>query len=140
MRYLLILWVVPMVLFWGWYGFSAYDINFGTIFLSRDLHDLVFEIYGRTLGVGPEAIPPLIASATVIDSAIIGAIVAFRWRSRWWPGVSMRLVAAQREIRRRYFSLQSVEDGLQGDAFVPHAHVAVTRPTDAPYGPAHPAE
>ncbi|MEM7464413.1 MAG: DUF6105 family protein, partial [Pseudomonadota bacterium] len=85
MRYILILWFAPLALFWGWYGLSAYDINMGMVFFSRNLHDAVFAIYGDTLGVAPETIPPMIAGASIVDSAIIGAIAAFRWRANWYP-------------------------------------------------------
>lgn len=85
MRYILFLWFAPLVFFWGWYALSANDINMGMVFFSRELHDTVFAIYGRTLGVAPEEIPPMIAGASLFDSAILAALVAFRWRASWWP-------------------------------------------------------
>ncbi len=80
MRYLLFFWVAPVGLFWGWYYLSYYDINFGSIYLSRRLHDLVFELYGNMLGVDPASIPGMIGHAFLLDSLMIGAIVAFRRR------------------------------------------------------------
>ncbi|MGH6761512.1 MAG: DUF6105 family protein [Phyllobacterium sp.] len=80
MRYILIFWAAPMSLFWGWYFLSFYDINMGMLFFSREIHDLVFKIYGDTLGIAPESIPPLAARACAIDSVIIFGILAFRRR------------------------------------------------------------
>lgn len=85
MRILLILWAVPMVLFWTWFGLSAYDISFGTLFFSRRLHDVVFTIYGNTLGVPPQEVAPMVAWACLFDTCIIAMIAAFRWRARWLP-------------------------------------------------------
>jgi Family of unknown function (DUF6105) len=85
MRYFLILWVAPLVLFWGWFGLSAYDLNFGSVYLSRELHDIVMAVYAKTLGIEADAIPQLFASASITDSVLVGAIIAYRWRARWWP-------------------------------------------------------
>ena len=81
MRALLILWVSPLALFWGWYFLSLNDLNFGYVMLSRQLHDFVFELYGEMLGVDPTIIPGLIARACVFDTLIVLAIWAFRRRS-----------------------------------------------------------
>jgi hypothetical protein len=80
MRYLLVMWAAPLVLFWGWYFLSYYDINFGYVMLSRQLHDLVFELYGEMLGIDPAIIPGMIAKACVFDALIVLAIWAFRRR------------------------------------------------------------
>jgi hypothetical protein len=85
MRIILTLWAVPLCLFWSWYALSFYDISFGTIFFSRGLHDLVFEVYGNALGVPPGEVPVMAAWACTIDTALIGAIAAFRWRAGWYP-------------------------------------------------------
>lgn len=87
MRYLLWLWLLPLVLFWGWFGLSYYDVNFGLLIFRRDLHDLVFQIYGQMLGIDPATIPGLFLKACIFDSALIFAIVAFRKRRAiraWW--------------------------------------------------------
>jgi hypothetical protein len=87
MRYILIFWGLPMGLFWGWYGLSYYDINFGYVFLSRVAHDFAFRFYGAILGVDPAIIPPLVAKACVVDTAIIFGIFGFRRRRQimaWW--------------------------------------------------------
>jgi hypothetical protein len=34
MRYLFWLWFMPLSLFWGWFGLSYYDVNFGMLFLQ----------------------------------------------------------------------------------------------------------
>jgi hypothetical protein len=80
MRYLLALWAAPLILFWGWYFLSLNNINFGYVMLSRQLHDLVFELYGETLGIDPAIIPGMVAKACVFDSLIVLAIWAFRRR------------------------------------------------------------
>lgn len=87
MRALLIFWAAPLGFFWGWYFLSLNNLNFGTTFFSRELHDLVFTIYGNILGVDPDTIPALAARACVVDTLIILAIFAFRKRAsikQWW--------------------------------------------------------
>ena len=91
MRYLLALWFIPFALFWGWYGLSAYDIDLGSIFLSRDFHDHMFVIYGNMLGVEPTLVPGLIAGAFAVDSAILFGIAAFTSRKDWWPPTSQSI-------------------------------------------------
>lgn len=91
MKYVFFAWAAPLGLFWGWFFLSANDINFGSIYLSRALHELVFELYGEMLGVAPETIPWLIAKACLFDTCLILAIWAFRRR---------RLIAAQWTVLR----------------------------------------
>lgn len=93
MRYLLALWFVPLALFWGWYGLAANDLNFGTLFFSRDVHDAVFAIYGNAIGVPGSDVPAIIAGACAFDTAIVGAIVAFKWRSDWFPQLKATAIA-----------------------------------------------
>lgn len=80
MRYILIFWGLPIGLFWGWYYLSYHDINFGMLFFSRAMHDFVFVFYGRLIGIDPAIIPPLVARACVIDTALIFSIFGFRRR------------------------------------------------------------
>jgi hypothetical protein len=89
MRTLLALWVAPLVLFWGWYFLSLNDMNFGYVMLSRQLHDLVFELYGEMLGIDPAIIPGMVAKACIFDSFLVTGIVAYRYRrriARWIKG------------------------------------------------------
>ena len=88
MRTLLILWLTPIFLLSSWYGLSYHDINFGTLVLSRELHDLVFDLYGKILGVAPETIPMMVLKAIIFDSFLIMGIIAYRLRKKWWPTVS----------------------------------------------------
>ncbi len=93
MRYLLALWVAPLALFWGWYFLSLNDMNFGYVMLSRQLHDLVFELYGEILGIDPASIPGLVAKACVLDSLLLFAFLAFRRRkaiASWCAGFKAR--------------------------------------------------
>ena len=85
MRWVIGLWVVPLVLFWGWYALASND--FGYIIFSRLTHDQVFAIYGNALGVDPAVIPGWFAKACLLDSAIVGAILAIAKRRSilaWW--------------------------------------------------------
>lgn len=80
MKYLLIFWAMPLGFFWGWYFLSLNDMNFGLMFFSRDVHDLTFRIYGHILGIDPQALPPMVAKACIVDSLILFSIIAFRKR------------------------------------------------------------
>ena len=97
MKYVFFAWAAPLGLFWGWFFLSANDINFGSIYLSRALHELVFELYGEMLGVAPETIPWLIAKACLFDTCLILAIWAFRRRrqiAEWWTAFRDRFMPA----------------------------------------------
>lgn len=80
MRYVVALWALPLVVFWGWYLLSFNDIHFGYVFLTRDVHEIVFRLYGEMLGIDPAAIPMLILEACIFDSLLITAFFAFRRR------------------------------------------------------------
>jgi hypothetical protein len=87
MRYIILFWGLPLGLFWGWFGLSYYDMSFGLLFLSRAVHDFVFQTYGSILGIDPAIIPPLVAKACIVDTAIIFGIFGFRRRQSilaWW--------------------------------------------------------
>lgn len=89
MKWFLILWAGPVALLGSWYWLSYYDMSFGFYMLTRQTHDLVFEIYGNILGLPPESLPPLVARAIAVDSLIVFAILAFRKRKQivaWWQG------------------------------------------------------
>ncbi|MBD9493630.1 MULTISPECIES: DUF6105 family protein [unclassified Ensifer] len=107
MKWFLILWGGPILLLGSWYGLSYYDMSFGFFMLTRQTHDLVFQIYGNVLGIPPETIPPLVARAIVVDSLIVFAIVGFRKR---------RQIAAW--YRRRFGAVapQSERPSLASDA------------------------
>lgn len=80
MRYVVALWAAPLIIFWGWFGLSYYDMNFGYVMLSRDVHDLLFQLYGDILGIDPATIPLMVAKTCVIDTLILLSIFAFRRR------------------------------------------------------------
>lgn len=87
MKWLLVFWAGPVLFLGAWYYLSYYDISFGIYMLSRPMHDLVFQIYGKILGIPPETIPPLVARAIAFDSLLVFAIIAFRKRAEiraWW--------------------------------------------------------
>ncbi|MER8897369.1 DUF6105 family protein [Mesorhizobium sp. M0676] len=80
MRTLFALWAAPLALFWGWFFLSLNDINFGYVMLSRQLHDLVFQLYGQMLGIDPAIIPGMVARACIFDGFLLMALWAFRRR------------------------------------------------------------
>lgn len=87
MKWFLILWACPVLLLGSWYFLSYYDMSFGFFMLTRQAHDLVFQIYGNVLGIPPETIPPLVARAIAVDSLLVFAIIGFRKRkaiAAWW--------------------------------------------------------
>jgi len=88
MKMFLVLWIVPIVLLGSWYGLSYYDINFGYRILTRELHDLVFTIYGNLLGIPPESIPALVLKAIIFDTfLVVGLIVLKRRRKQIWAAI-----------------------------------------------------
>lgn len=107
MKWFLILWFVPVSLISAWYGLSYYDVNFGVFMLTRDVHDLVFKIYGDILGIPPEDIPPLLLRALIVDSMIVMAIVAFRYRKKIAAWVRERRSGYSEEPREAEESLSS---------------------------------
>jgi hypothetical protein len=87
MKWFLIFWAGPIVFLGAWYWLSYYDMNFGIFMLTRQVHDLTFQVYGRILGLPPETIPPLVARAIAVDSLVVFAILGFRKRkpiAAWW--------------------------------------------------------
>lgn len=92
MKVFLALWIMPIFLLGSWYGLSYYDINFGYRILTRDLHDLVFQIYGNLLGIPPETIPALVLKAIIFDTfLVIGFIILKRRRKQIWAAIRKML-------------------------------------------------
>ena len=109
MKTLLLLWALPITILGAWYGLSYYDMSFGIFMLTRDAHDLVFQIYGNVLGIPPETIPPLVLRAIIVDSLILFAIIGFRRRKQikaWWIARQEKS-AALSEVRASPESLSS---------------------------------
>ena len=87
MKWFLILWAGPIAFLAGWYWLSYYNLSFGFFMLTRETHDLVFQIYGQILGIDPALLPMLVVRAVAFDSLIVIAILAFRRRRQitaWW--------------------------------------------------------
>jgi hypothetical protein len=87
MRALLILWAMPLGFFWGWYFLSLNDVNFGTLFFSRAMHDAIMQIYAGILKTDAASVPGILAKTFAIDTVLLGGIVAFRRRVQiktWW--------------------------------------------------------
>lgn len=107
MKWFLILWGGPILLLGSWYGLSYNDMSFGFFMLTRETHDLVFQVYGNVLGIPAEDIPPLVARAIVVDSLIVFAIIGFRRRKKiaaWWrqrqTAQSSALLASDESLSR----------------------------------------
>ncbi len=98
MRWVIVLWALPMGIFWGWYFLSLNDVNFGYVLMTRQFNELFFQLYGDMLGVEPATIPPLVAKACILDTALLLAIWAFRRRQA--------LAAWYRGLRERYFGVE----------------------------------
>ena len=87
MKWFVLLWAGPVALLFAWYFLSLNDMSFGIFMLTRQAHDLVFEIYGRVLGIDPALLPPMVLRALILDTAIVAGLFAFRRRraiAAWW--------------------------------------------------------
>jgi len=111
MRIFLILWAFPLIFFWGWYGLSAYDINFGIQFLSRRTHDIVFHLYGNILGMPAADVPLALVKIFAFDSMFVVALAAWRWRKGWYPQTKQWIV--DRYHSTRGFSQPALMDNGQ---------------------------
>ena len=98
MRILIIMWAIPVVFFWGWYGLSYFDINFGIAFLTRRTHDIVFYIYGNMLNMPPSEVPMALVKIFAFDSLLVFAIAAWRWREGWYPQTKQWVVGKYQYI------------------------------------------
>ena len=87
MKWLIIFWALPLGLLFGWYGLSYYDLNFGTLFFSRRMHDTVFMVYGNLLGIEPETIPPLVLKAIIVDTFLLIGIIWLKRRGKTITGL-----------------------------------------------------
>jgi hypothetical protein len=110
LKWFLILWFLPISLMGAWYGLSYHDINFGFLMLSRQVHDMVLQIYGNMLGMEPDAIPPLLLKAIILDSLILLGIAAFRWRRGIAARVKARYAAFKAEPEQPDYSDLSVDN------------------------------
>lgn len=77
-RGLVVFWFLPIAFFWSWYFISLHDLGFGLFFYSRELHDMVFAVYGATLGVDPALLPGMLAKVLLVDSSIVFGLIALR--------------------------------------------------------------
>jgi hypothetical protein len=109
MKTLLLLWALPITILGAWYGLSYYDVSFGIFMLTREAHDLVFQIYGNVLGIAPETIPPLVLRAIIVDTLLLFGILGFRRRKQikaWWVARQEKSAEAS-DVRARPESLSS---------------------------------
>ncbi|WP_240535113.1 DUF6105 family protein [Notoacmeibacter marinus] len=117
-RVALIFWVVPLALYTSWFVLSANDVNFGSIYLSRQMHDLVMQTYANLLGLDPDIIPALLIRAVIWDAAVVLCIVAFRRRKRiraWWNERRRLRLAAQVDLPASEPTAASLALPQQGD-------------------------
>jgi hypothetical protein len=80
MKRILIFWAGPILFLGSWYWLSYYDMSFGLFMYTRQVHDLVFQVYGHVLGIPPESIPPLVMRTVVVDSLLLFSLIALRKR------------------------------------------------------------
>lgn len=135
MRTILILWIIPVVLFWGWYGLSAYDMHFGMFFLSRDFHDHIFQLYSRILHMPVDEIPGKLAWLFGIDTLIVFGIAALRWYKHWLPQTIEYVRSAFGFETSKARLEKRVERVLQAHENTKQQHV-----NDAVIGPVQPAK
>jgi hypothetical protein len=95
MRILIILWAFPLIFFWGWYGLSYFDINFGIAFLNRHTHNVIFALYGQILGMPASEVPFALVKIFAFDSMLVLALAAWRWRKDWYPQTKEWLLTQQ---------------------------------------------
>ncbi len=95
MRILIILWAFPLIFFWGWYGLSYYDVNFGTVFISRHVHNVIFALYGQILGMPASEVPFALVKIFAFDSLFVFAFAAWRWRKGWYPQTKRWIISQQ---------------------------------------------
>ncbi len=80
MRWLLLSWFVPVGFLASWLLLAP--LNLGLFLYSREVYERTFAVYGGVLGMAPEALPPLVWKALVMDSLIVLGLYALRrWRS-----------------------------------------------------------
>jgi hypothetical protein len=101
MRWVFAAWALPMGIFWGWYFLSLNDMNFGYVMLTREVNDLLFQLYGQILGIEPTTIPALVAKACILDTLLILAIWAFRRRHAIAAWFTRRFGATSEQHLRR---------------------------------------
>ena len=92
MRIILILWFIPLFIFWGWYALSAYDLHMGMFFLTRQFHDHLFGIYASILHLPREDVPLAIAGVFAFDSMLVLGIAALRWYKKWLPETAVNAI------------------------------------------------
>lgn len=84
MKIFLVIWALPVALFWGWYGLSYHNMHFGSVYLSRKLHDMVFAMLGDLTGADPVELPGIIANACAADGVMIVALLVWQRRRTIW--------------------------------------------------------
>ena len=92
MRVILILWFIPVFVFWGWYALSVNDLNMGMFFLTRQFHDHLFGIYASILHLPREDVPVAIAGVFAFDSILVLGLAALRWYKKWMPVKYSRVI------------------------------------------------
>jgi len=86
MRTIFFLWLVPIVLFWGWHFLSFYDVG-GVFFLTNHFNTHIYNIYGDILKMPADDVPWALAWIFVFDSIILffGVAIIAWWKSWFYP-------------------------------------------------------
>ena len=142
MRTILILWALPIVIFWGWYGLSAYDIHFGLNFLTRAFHDQLFVIYGNIMHLPPEDVPWALAWLFTVDTLILFGVAALRWYKKWLPQSWNWLSGKYNQVKVLFVPEQQVEEASEYGVIYKEMHSVIDKPVamQSASGPAHLAE
>lgn len=104
-RILIILWLSPIVLFSAWLGLSAMDWHLGLPFMTREVHDRVFEAYRLVLGYEREELLVILRNALLLDAALLSALIVWR---RWdWFGPRVMPYLSKLGLSRLRFASRS---------------------------------
>lgn len=115
MKWVLIFWAGPVGFLFGWYGLSYYDVNLGTAFFSREMHDTVFAVYGNILGMEPDAIPPLVLKAIIVDTFLIAGIIWLKRNGKTIGGLIRSFFNGLRARGNDQFAVDELSASRDGD-------------------------
>jgi len=127
MRTVFLLWLFPIVFFWGWHFLSYFDVG-GVFFLTRGFYDHIYTLYGSILQMPAEDVPVALAWIFIIDSIILffGVAIIAWWKSWFYPLMNF--------VRTRFLGLPPKEIKPKSEPKTEEAAKAT------PVGPVYPAE
>lgn len=125
MRTIFLLWLFPIVFFWGWHFLSVYDVG-GVFFLTQDFNNHIYGLYGSILQMPADDVPWALAWVFFIDSVILffGVAIIAWWKSWFYPLMNFVRTKILR-LPPKFPNAKSAKENLA---------------TAKPVGPVHPAE